>query len=88
MEEFSEALRAADRVFSTDIYPARETDTLGMSGQLLAERIGERACHPDSTERLLALLRAELGAGDILVLMGAGDIDGIFRKIWEKGFTL
>ncbi len=87
-EDFCRALRAADRVFVTDIYPARETDTLGMSGALLAKRIGERGVYVGDIAATARALCEELATGDTVVVMGAGDIDRIFAEISPNHFTL
>lgn len=77
-EGFCRALRRADRVFVADIYPARETDTLGMSAAKLAAGVGPRAAYVGDLAAIAAALRQELTAGDTLLLMGAGDVDRIF----------
>ena len=77
-EGFCRALRRADRVFVADTYPARETDTLGMSAAKLAAGVGERAAYVGDLAAIAAALRRELREGDTLVVMGAGDIDRIF----------
>jgi UDP-N-acetylmuramate--alanine ligase len=86
--ELCEALRLCDRVLVTDIYAARETDTLGMSGEVLAEGIGERATYVGSLDEAVTVLSGELCAGDLLLVMGAGDIDRIFAQFLRKDFTL
>lgn len=78
MEEFSHAFEAADRVFVADIYPARETDDLGISGKTLAIRIGDKAEYVSGVENIADTVNRLLYPGDILVVMGAGDIYKIF----------
>ena len=86
--EICAALRLADRVLVADIYPARETDTRGMSAARLAAGVGDRAIAPGSTPAVAAALLAELSPGDLAVVMGAGDIDCLFGEFSEKHFTL
>lgn len=81
MEEFSHAFEAADRVFVSDIYPARETDDLGISGKTLAIRIGEKAEYISGVENIAEQINKLLYPGDILVVMGAGDIYKIFEYL-------
>lgn len=81
------ALRLADRVYVADIYPARERETLGMSGQRLAAAVGERAAYVGDVSAMAAALKNELSSGDLLVVMGAGDIDRIFAEFKESPFT-
>lgn len=87
-EEICDALRLADRVLIAEIYAAREKDTLGMSGALLARGVGERATSHASFSEIAATLTAELSPSDITVVMGAGDIDGVFGEFSKKYFTL
>ncbi len=86
-KEFCAALRLADRVIVTDIYPARETDTKGMSGALLAAGVGNGAVYANSLGAAVALLGRELAPLDLVVVMGAGDVNRIFAEFGEKGFT-
>lgn len=86
--EICAALRLADRVLIADIYPARETDTLGMSAARLAAGVGERAAAPGSLQAIATTLLGELSPGDLTVVMGAGDIDRLFGEFSEKHFTL
>lgn len=86
--EICRALSAADRVLVADIYAAREKDTLGMSAAVLAEGIGTHAAPGGSFADMAARLEGELMPGDLLVVMGAGDIDRIFGEFSKKHFTL
>lgn len=78
MEEFSTAFDAADRVIIADIYPARETDDLGISGKTLAIRIGEKAEYISGVENIARAVSELLYPDDVLVVMGAGDIYKVF----------
>ena len=78
MEEFSQSFDSVDRVFIADIYPARETDNLGISGKTLAIRIGDKAEYVAGFENLAREMSELLCPGDILVVMGAGDIYKVF----------
>ena len=71
-----------------DIYPARETDTLGMSGERLAEGIGRRALYVGGMQEIAEQLAARTREGDTVAVMGAGNIDAVFAKILPKDFTL
>ena len=87
-EDFCKALDTADCVILADIYPARETDTLGMSAALLAERIGGRARYVGGLSEIARTLCDEIAPGDTVVVMGAGDIDRLFAQISANHFTL
>lgn len=77
MKDFAKALSHADYVILADIYPARETDNLGISSETLQKEIEAlgRTCYyfPDfsSIEKFI-LEKCE--PGDLLITMGAGDV--------------
>lgn len=71
---FAAALRLCDTAILADIYPARETDTLGMSSSLLAKAVGENALYFDSLEKIVAYLKENAAEKDAILVMGAGDI--------------
>ncbi len=87
-DDFCRELRAADRVIVADIYPARETDTLGMNAALLAQRIGQKAAYVGGFSQIARTLLAEIAPGDTVLVMGAGDIDRLFGQICANHFTL
>ena len=79
-DDFAKALSIADKVIVADIYAARETDTLGVTPELLAERIdGGVACH--GFKNIADMLNSELREGDIAIVMGAGDIWQVFEYL-------
>ena len=78
--EFAEALSLADHVILADIYAARETDTLGMSSEALAEEIkklGTDAYYLPSFEAIENFVLEKVIHGDVLITMGAGDVVNI-----------
>lgn len=81
LNEFADALALADRVLVLPIYAARERDELGVSAELLAERIGERATAAPSFGAAAAELSSLANSGDTVVVMGAGDVDKIFEYL-------
>jgi len=86
-DEIATALRAADRVLLTDIYPARETNTVGVSVEALAKATGDHAVYVKDLATAAALLKQELQPNDLLVVMGAGDVGRIFVHFSKKHFT-
>jgi UDP-N-acetylmuramate--alanine ligase len=88
--EFGAALALADAVCVLDVYPSRERaeDFPGVSGLLIAEaaadaargRLVEWAPGFDEAERLL---RATLRDGDVCLVLGAGDVDALGRRLVE-----
>lgn len=78
--DFAEALSLADHVILADIYAARETDTLGMSSEALAEEIkklGTDAYYLPSFEAIENFVLEKVIHGDVLITMGAGDVVNI-----------
>ena len=90
--EFGAALALADLPVVTEVYPARERaqDHPGVSGRLVAEAAADVAGGRrvawlpdfDSAERFL---RSELREGDLLLTLGAGDIDALGRRLAAPG---
>ena len=78
MNDFAQSFDAVNAVYVADIYPARETDNLGISGKTLAIRIGDKAEYVSGFENIARELNSTLREGDILVVMGAGDIYKVF----------
>ncbi len=86
--ELGRALSAADVVVVLDVYPARERaeDFPGVSGLLVAEAAADTAAggpvywlpDPDRAEHVLAGM---LRDGDVCVVMGAGDVDELARRL-------
>lgn len=82
--EFAEALALADHVILADIYAARETDTLGMSSEALAEelkKLGADAYYLPSFEAIEDFVLQKLIHGDLLITMGAGDVVNIGESL-------
>lgn len=77
MDEFARALLLADEVILPDIYPARETDTLGISSADLAKRInqiGGNARYIPENAKIIQFVKETLKPGDLLITMGAGNV--------------
>jgi UDP-N-acetylmuramate--alanine ligase len=78
MEEFSTCFSDADAVFVADVYAAGETPIEGIDKNALVEgirRFGHRSVQPlESVEGLPGVIAAEAKDGDLVVLLGAGDI--------------
>jgi UDP-N-acetylmuramate--alanine ligase len=72
--EFAEALDTADTAGLVEIYPARETDTLGVSSQSIAERMTLDVPVYATPAVAAEALAADVRAGDIVLFLGAGDI--------------
>ncbi len=75
--EFAEALSHADHLILSDIYAARETDTLGVSSEALADeakKLGTDAVYLPTFADIETFLKEHCSPGDLLITMGAGDI--------------
>jgi UDP-N-acetylmuramate--alanine ligase len=90
--EFGSALALADAVVVLDVYPARERaeDYPGVSGLLIAQAAADAAggrpvywlpTFADAEPVLGSLL----GEGDLCLVMGAGDIDALGRRLVTGG---
>ncbi|MGB1779143.1 MAG: glutamate ligase domain-containing protein, partial [Longimicrobiales bacterium] len=77
--EFGEALAIADKVWLTDIFPAREAPIPGVDGQTLVTAVNEAgACevsYVESLELLASAVAADTRAGDVIMTLGAGSIE-------------
>ena len=77
MTEFAKALSLADRVVLADIFPARETDNLGISSENLRAEIralGHECFYFPSFDEIENFLLENCINGDLLITMGAGDV--------------
>ena len=86
--EFGRALALADEVVVLDVYPARELaeDHPGVGGLLVARAAadaarGRRVCWAPSQDEAARALEASLRAGDVLITLGAGDIDALAERL-------
>ena len=86
--DFGAALAGADAVVVLDVYPARERaeDHPGVTGLLVAEAVAD-AAHGrdvawapgfDAAERVLG---SRLRAGDVCLVLGAGNVDELGRRL-------
>lgn len=86
-EEFSQAFKQADVVILTDIYaPPPEQAIPEVSSSVLADRIRdnkgpEKVYHIPRQEDVVPFLKGWLGAGDLVLVMGAGPIWRVARDL-------
>ena len=84
MPEFAKALSLADNIVLAKIYPARETDNLGISSADLMELIkaeGKDCYYYESFEDIEKFLLNNCINGDLLITMGAGDVYKIGEEL-------
>ncbi len=87
-EEFSHAFEGADLVLLHRIYPAGEEPINGISAAALADRIlqvkGGPVHSSDSMEELENLVLELARPGDIILVMGAGDISQLAYSLLKR----
>ena len=81
LSDFAAALRAADRVFVLPIYAARETDDSGVSNETLARAAGTHATAVPDFRTAAAEMKKAARPGDVMIVMGAGDVNEIFNYL-------
>ena len=77
----------ADKVVLTDIYAAREADTLGISSQDLqaaVRQLGKECYYFSSFEEIEKFLLQSCTQDDLLITMGAGDVVKIGESLLQK----
>lgn len=86
--EFGQALALADVVVVLDVYPARERaeDFPGVSGMLIARAAadagrGRPVWWLPAIDAAAQMLRGVLRDGDLLMTLGAGDVDRLAREL-------
>ena len=84
-EDFTRCFNKADLVIMTEVYPAGEQPIPGATGQALADAVrahGHHAVHyvPDKRDVTQKLLD-EVRPGDLVIALGAGDINASARQL-------
>jgi UDP-N-acetylmuramate--alanine ligase len=82
MNDFAQSLSELDEIYLLDIYPAREEPIEGITSSVLLERITSGSKNLVSKEAVVNSISAN--NVDILVTMGAGDIDQLVAPIKQK----
>ena len=81
-QEFADSLSLLDEVILTDIYPAREEPIHGVTSKLIYDhlRTGIKKCLCKKEDLLETLSQKDI---EVLITLGAGDIDNYVPKICE-----
>lgn len=86
LEEFAHSFDAADVLFVTDIYAAREENLMGIDAHTIIERIKEVSTVPVSylpRNQALTKLTEFLRPHDVFVSLGAGDVTAVPGELSE-----
>ena len=86
--EFGQALSEADIVLLADVYPSRERPISGVTSELIAQAIraaSDREIHAVGNQPSSEAVRSYTRSGDVLVIMGAGDITRVAQEIVTAG---
>ncbi|MBO7148907.1 MAG: UDP-N-acetylmuramate--L-alanine ligase [Clostridia bacterium] len=72
-DDFAASFGGVKAIFS-DIYAAREVNTFGVSSKQLADRVKD-AVYIEDLEKIAGYLRKNVKEDDMIIVMGAGDIN-------------
>ncbi len=84
LTDFAKALSLADHVILTDIYAAREVNTIGITSLALKEeleKLGKQCDYFSSFDEIEKFLLKKCMHGDLLITMGAGDVLNIGENL-------
>lgn len=80
-DSFVAAFENADIKVFADVFSAREINVYGISSQMLADSV-ENGIYIDSFDGIAEYIKATAKEGDIVLFMGAGDIDGAEKLLF------
>jgi UDP-N-acetylmuramate--alanine ligase len=87
--DFVNAFKDADQVVITEVYPAREPVPGDFSSRLVADQISKERGKPETVffapdlTHASQILAAQLRAGDVLLVLSAGDADKISGQVLD-----
>ncbi len=79
-QEFARSLDLLDEVILLHIYPARELPMEGVTSQMIADLM-HRPVRVMAREELLPYLRSEAQLPEVMLMVGAGDIDRLVPEV-------
>lgn len=82
--EFARSLDQLDKVILLDIYPARELPIPGVTSHLIAEAMEHKDVVVLPKEGLLPHLRSLRALPEVILMVGAGDIDRLVPQVSEE----
>lgn len=87
MNNLSQAFKNADLCYIADIYPAREENVYGVSSKQLCEEISKhdvKCEYIGSHKNIEEYLKKHLDKRNLIIFMGAGDMDFTVREVLER----
>ncbi|HTZ17702.1 MAG TPA: UDP-N-acetylmuramate--L-alanine ligase [Dissulfurispiraceae bacterium] len=88
MDDFALSFGAADRLYLLDIYAASEPPIEGIDSKALLSKIRDigsvKADHVPDRKELVSTLLSQLGPGDVVLTLGAGDVYKIGEEILKE----
>jgi UDP-N-acetylmuramate--alanine ligase len=84
LNEFAGSFGDADKIVILDIYPSRETDSLGISAAHLIRLLPNGAMAGGSPAEAVELLSDQVEGGDVVLTLGAGDVTSIGPKLLDR----
>lgn len=85
--DFAASLSLLDELILLDIYPAREEPILGVTSQLIFDQVTLKKKRMIKKEELLDLVKKEAADFQVVLMLGAGNIDRLVepvKQILEK----
>jgi UDP-N-acetylmuramate--alanine ligase len=84
-DQFASAFEGADRIIITDIYPASEPPLPGISGKTIADLLDKKkTSYFPRKEQIAGKLISELKEGDMVLILGAGDIYTVGKELLAR----
>ena len=86
-DDFARALHGADRVFLTPIYAASEAPIAGITERSIGDPLaasGTPVSYVDDVEALIETIPREAPDGALVLMLGAGSITAVARRLGEK----
>ena len=87
IDDFGSCFQSADHLIVTDIYPASESPIQGVSAENICQKAREaevKNVHFLPKQDILQHLLREIRPGDLIAIIGAGDIGSIADALVKK----
>lgn len=82
LDDFVDALSKFDNVIITDIYAAREKNTIGITSEAISDKI-ENARYISDFSEISEHLKSNVKPDDIVITMGAGTITNLSKFLFD-----